>query len=88
MLERERTAGPDRDPKSFSNSLEWADCGEGSNLIELTVAVASARRAMYPPPMQWGLWFKDKIGLVACALALVIFMMLLAAAMSFLFNHK
>jgi len=88
MLERETVAGPDRDPKSFGNSLEWADCDNGPNVVELTIAVASDRRAMHPPPTQWGLWLKDKIGLVGCAFAAVILMMLFVAAISLLFDHK
>jgi hypothetical protein len=88
MPEKERVAGPDRDPKSFGNSLEWADCDNGSNVVELTIAVASDKRAMYPPPIQWGLWFKDKIGLVGSAFAVVILLMLFAGALSFLFDHK
>jgi hypothetical protein len=76
ILETERLAGPDRDPKNFGNSLEWVDCDNAPNLVELTIEVASERRAMYPSRMRWGLWFKDRIGLVGCAFAAVILMML------------
>jgi hypothetical protein len=88
ILEKERVAGPDKELKSFGNSLEWADCDSGSNVVELTIAVASDKRAMYPPLIQWGLWFKDKIGLVGSAIAVVILLMLFAGAVSFLFGHK
>jgi hypothetical protein len=89
ILEKERTAKPEeRDPKGFGSCLEWSDGAGPSNLVELTYQVASARRALNPPPIKWGLWFKDKIGLVGCGLAVVIFLMLYAWTISFVFDHK
>jgi hypothetical protein len=88
MLEMEEVAGSNRDPKSFANSLKWVDCAESSNLLELTYQVATARRANYPLSKKWGFWFKDMIGLVGCAFLVVIFLMLFARAIIFLFDHK
>jgi len=90
MLEEEEevAAGTERDPKSFGSCLEWSDGAGPSNLVELTYQVASARGAMNPPPIKWGLWFKGKIGLVGCGLAAVPFLMLFARAISFVFDHK
>jgi len=89
MLEKEGAARPEeRDPKSFGSCLEWSDGSEPSNVVELTYQVASARRAMHPHPIEWGPWFTDKIGLVGCGFVVVIFLMLLAWAIGFLFEHK
>ena len=88
MLEEEVAAGTERDPKSFGSCLEWSDGAGPSNLVELTYQVASARGAMNPPPIKWGLWFKGKIGLVGCGLAAVPFLMLFARAISFVFDHE
>src|ERR1019366_3293191 len=53
MLERETVAGPDRDPKSFGNSLEWTDCDNGPNVVELTIAAPSNTMGIVAQGQDW-----------------------------------
>jgi len=89
LLEKESAIpSAKRDPKGLGNCLEWCDYGRSTNLTELTYQVASARNVMHPAPIDWRVWFKEKIGLIGCGLAAVILLMLFAAAIEFLFDHK
>jgi hypothetical protein len=88
LFEREQAAGIERDPKGFGSCLQWSDCAESSNLLELTHHVAAERSAMQPASEKWKGRIKDKIALVGCAFVAVVLLMLFAAAIEFLSGHK
>jgi hypothetical protein len=88
-LKREQASGPDEDPKSFGNSLEWAGDPGYPNIVMLTEEVitsGTSRKSL--APLHGRRWLKDNGQLIGCRLAVVLFLMLIGITIGLISERK
>jgi hypothetical protein len=85
ILEDEQFDESPWDPKSFTNSLQWAGDSHYSNIVAITEEVISGieRTKLHG----WKL-AKDRILVIVCGLLVVFCMLAIVTAMGFLFGWK
>lgn len=76
-----------RNPKGFSNSLEWASDSHCSNIVMLAEEVACEIACPLPRLHAWGL-VKDKLQLVGRAVLFIVIIGASIAAIQALFGWK
>lgn len=76
----------ERDPKSFSNSLEWTERGN-PNIAVLAEEISRENPHLSPPWYGWKR-VKDRLQLVGCALIVILLMFAVVIALGFLFHWK
>jgi hypothetical protein len=76
----------DADPRSFTNSLEWAD-PSWPNIVALAEEVSSGNAGHAPPLHGWKR-VKDSVQLVGCALLVVLLMFAVVITIGFLSARK
>ena len=86
LLRREQTTETGNDPKSFTNSLEWAGDSSYPNIVALTEDVVTSGTGVLR--LHGRAWAKDKSQLVGCALAVVIIIFLLVVSFAVIFHWK
>ena len=89
LLEKEERSGEPSDPKSFGNSLEWAGDPDYPNIVALTeqVVCSGATTKNLPRLHGWS-WIKDRVGLIGCAISIVLVMFLVVVIASIVFRSK
>jgi hypothetical protein len=75
------------DPKNLGNSLQWAGDRQYPRIVALTEGVIRSRRERFARG-KGRRWIVDRIQLVGCGVVAVILMMLFAALVGRLFEHK
>ena len=75
------------DPKSLSNSLEWASDAGYSNVAAMIEEVCLSR-AESLPKLYDRKWMADRAQLVGCGIVAVILLMVFAASLEYLFSGK
>jgi hypothetical protein len=85
ILRGEALDEPERDLKSFGNSLQWVDDYRYSNIVAITVEVASEWRQPGPPLHGWQLT-KDRTQLIGCGVLVVLLMFAIGIAVHLLFG--
>jgi hypothetical protein len=75
------------DPKTLGNSLQWAGDRQYPRIVALTEDVIRSRRERFTRG-KGRRWIVDRIQLVGCGVVAVILMMLFAAFLGWLFEHK
>jgi hypothetical protein len=76
------------DPKSFSNSMYWADDAGCSNILALAEQVACETvRTAYPPLHGWRL-VKDRLQLIGCGIFVVLLMLVIVIVAGVVFHWK
>ena len=88
LLEKEQSTELREDPKSFGNSLEWAETNY-PNIVALTedVVTSGASRVNLPRLHGWK-WGKDRAAMIGCALAIVLLMFLIVGISGAQFDRK
>jgi hypothetical protein len=75
------------DPKSLSNSLEWASDFGYSNVAAMIEEVCVSRAENFPK-LHGRKWIADRVQLVGCGVLTVILLTLLVASIEYLFSGK
>jgi hypothetical protein len=86
ILSREQAAATTSDPKSFNNSLGWADESNYPNIVALTEEVVTSGTGDLH--LHGRRWAKDQIQLLGCAVVVILLLLLLGAGLSFIFHWK
>jgi hypothetical protein len=78
----------ERDPKSFSDSFQWAGDSSYPNIVALAEEVArDISRTAFHPPRGWKL-VRDRMQLIGCAVLVVLLMFAIVIGAGFLFGWK
>jgi hypothetical protein len=89
LLRKEEAAPAPADPRSFGNSLEWAGVTTYPNIVALTEQVVTSGGASRGLPRLHGMkWVKERLQLLGCAFAVVLFMLLLVGILEIVFPRK
>ncbi len=86
LLNREKAADTSGDPKSFNNSLGWAGDSSYPNIVALTEEVVTSGTGDLR--LRGRRLAKDRIQLIACAVVVILLMLLFVAGLSFVFHWK
>jgi len=86
LLNREKAAYTNSDPKSFNNSLGWAGESSYPNIVALTEEVVTSGTGDLR--LHGRRWAKDQIQLLGCAVAVILLLLLLGVGLSFIFHWK
>jgi len=76
-----------RDPKSFTDSIQWAD-PHYPNIVALAEEVATELRAEAYPPLRGWARVKDSVQLVGCGCVVVLLMFVAVILAGYFFNWK
>jgi hypothetical protein len=87
VLERQQNTATNGGQRSFGDALEWVEPGY-PNIAALAEEVITSGGFGALPPRHGKAWMKDRAQLIGCAIVLVMVLMTIGIAISFLFDHK
>ena len=87
ILQRERTAVPDRAAIGFGDALEWVE-PDYPNIAALAEEVIISGGLGSLPRLHGRGWIKDRAWLIGCAVTLVLVLMTIVVVIGVLFDRK